>query len=158
MNVRPISTAKDHAWALKEIERLWDRAAPGTPEGERFDVLTTLVDVHEREHFPIPAPDPVEAILFRLDQQGLDTKALLPVFKTRARLSEILTRRRRLSLAMVRELHARFGIPLESLVGDYKLRRSAAAVRQKTDRKAPRDASHNRRRIVGNVADRRRTG
>ena len=102
MNVRPIRTAKDHAWALKEIERLWDMAEPGTPEGERFDVLTTLVDAYEREHFPIPPPDPVAAILFRIEQQGLDTKALLPVFKTRARLSEILTRKRRLSLTMSR--------------------------------------------------------
>jgi HTH-type transcriptional regulator/antitoxin HigA len=158
MNVRPICTAKDHAWALKEIERLWDKAEPGTPEGERFDVLTTLVDAYERAHFPIPAPDPIEAILFRLDQQGLDTKVLLPVFKTRARLSEILTRRRRLSLAMIRELHGRFGIPLESLVGDYKLRRSAPAVRKNTDRTASRSAASNRRRIVQNVAERRRTG
>lgn len=158
MNVRPICTAKDHAWALKEVERLWDKAEPGTPQGERFDVLTTLVDAYEREHFPIPPPDPVEAILFRLDQQGLDKKALLQVFKTRARLSEVLTRKRRLSLAMVRELHSRFGIPLESLVGDYKLRRNAPAARQKTARTTPRHASSNRREIVPNGAERRRMG
>ncbi len=132
MNVRPIRTAKDHSWGLKEIERLWSKAEPGTPEGARFDVLATLVDAYEREHFPIPPPDPVHAILFRIDQHGLDTKALLPVFKTRARLSEILTRKRRLSLAMVRELHRRFGIPLESLVGDYRLRRVRQAPRRNT--------------------------
>ena len=136
MNVRPIRIAKDHAWALKEIERLWDKAEPGTPEGERFDVLTTLVDAYEREHFPIPPPDPVAAILFRIEQQGLDTRVLLPVFKTRARLSQILTRKRRLSLTMVRKLHRRFGIPLEALVGDYKLRRTRQASRRSPRRAA----------------------
>jgi HTH-type transcriptional regulator/antitoxin HigA len=158
MNVRPIRTAKDHAWALKEIERLWNKAEPGTPEGERFDVLTTLVDVYEREHFPIPLADPVEAILFRLDQEGLDPKALLSVFKTRARLSEILTRKRRLSLAMVRDLHRRFGIPLESLVRDYKLRGNVRGARGRPSPTRPLRASANRLKIVGVISDRRRSG
>ena len=76
MDIKPIRTPADHAAALKEIERLWDKAQPGTPEGEKFEVLSTLVDAYEREHIEIPTPDPIEAIRFRMEQEGLTTKDL----------------------------------------------------------------------------------
>ena len=129
MEVRPIRTDADHAWALREIERLWSKAEPGTREGDRFEVLATLVDAYEREHHPVPPPDPVEAIRFRIEQQGLTTKDLLVVFKTTARMSEVLTRKRRLSLNMIRALNAQFAIPLECLVVAYKLRTGPARKR-----------------------------
>ena len=126
MDIKPIRTPADHASALQEIERLWDKAQPGTPEGEKFEVLSTLVDAYEREHVEIPTPDPIEAIRFRMEQEGLTTKDLLAIFKTRARASEVMAKKRRLNLAMIRRLHARLSIPIECLVGEYKLKRTAA--------------------------------
>ena len=123
MNIKPIRTSADHAAALKEIERLWDKAQPGTAEGDKFDVLSALVDAYEREHFKVPPPDPIEAIRFRMEQEGLTTKDLLPIFKTRARASEILAKKRRLNLPMIRRLHARLSIPIECLVQEYKLKK-----------------------------------
>ena len=131
MDIKPIRTPADHAAALKEIERLWDKARPGTPEGDTFDVLAALVDAYEREHVEIPAPDPIAAIRFRMDQKGLTTKDLLPIFKTRARASEIMAKKRRLNLAMIRRLHARLSIPVECLVQDYKLRGAGARTRHR---------------------------
>ena len=122
MDIKPIRTTKDHAWALREIEGLWERAKPGTAEGDRFDVLSALVDAYEREHFEIPAPDPIEAIRLRMEQEGLTNNDLLPIFKTRARVSEVMGRRRRLNLTMIRRLHERLEIPIECLVKDYKLK------------------------------------
>jgi HTH-type transcriptional regulator/antitoxin HigA len=98
---------------------------PGTPEGERFEVLATLVDAYERAHIEIPAPGPIEAIRFRMEQEGPTTKDLLPIFKTRARASEIMAKKRRLNLPMIRRLHAQLSIPIECLVQDYKLKGSA---------------------------------
>jgi HTH-type transcriptional regulator/antitoxin HigA len=122
MDIKPLRTPADHAAALKEVERLWDKARPGTREGDKFEVLSTLVDAYEREHIKIPAPDPIEAIRFRMDQEGLTTKDLLPIFKTRARASEVMAKKRRLNLTMIRGLHARLAIPIESLVRAYKLK------------------------------------
>lgn len=129
MDIKPIRTPADHAAALKVVERLWDKAEPGTPAGDKFEVLSTLVDAYEREHIRIPAPDPIEAIRFRMDQEGLTTKDLLPIFRTRARASEVMAKKRRLNLAMIRRLHARLAIPVECLVQDYKLRGSGGATR-----------------------------
>jgi HTH-type transcriptional regulator / antitoxin HigA len=125
MDIKPIRTAADHKAALNEIERAWDTAHPGTPEGERFEVLATLVDAYERAHVKIPAPGPIEAIRFRMEQEGLTTKDLLPIFKTRARASEIMAKKRRLNLPMIRRLHAQLSIPIECLVQDYKLKGAA---------------------------------
>jgi HTH-type transcriptional regulator / antitoxin HigA len=122
MNIKPLRNPTDHAAALKEIERLWDQVRPGTPEGEKFEVLSTLVDAYEREHIKVPTPDPIEAIRFRMEQEGLTTKDLLPIFKTRARASEVLAKRRRLNLPMIRRLHAKLAIPIECLVKEYKLK------------------------------------
>lgn len=134
MDIKPIRTAEDHKRALKEIERLWDKAKPGTPDGDRFEVLGTLVDAYEEEHFPIPAPDPIEAIRFRMEQEGLTNNDLLPIFKTRARVSEVMGKRRRLNLTMIRRLHQRLEIPIECLVKDYKLKAQGTGKRS-TSRK-----------------------
>ncbi len=126
MDIKPLRTPADHAAALKEIDRLWDKAQSGTPEGEKFEVLSTLVDAYEREHLAIPTPDPIEAIRFRMEQEGLTTKDLLPIFKTRARASEIMAKKRRLNLPMIRRLHAKLSIPIECLVKEYKLKGTSA--------------------------------
>jgi len=131
MDIKPIRTPADHATALKEIERLWDKARPGTPDGDSFEVLSALVDAYERKHIKIPAPDPIAAIRFRMEQEGLTTKDLLPIFKTRARASEVMAKKRRLNLPMIRRLHARLSIPIECLVQDYKLKGAAAQGRSR---------------------------
>jgi HTH-type transcriptional regulator / antitoxin HigA len=131
MDIKPIRTFADHAAALREIESLWDKARPGTSKGDKFEVLSALVDAFEREHIKIPAPDPIAAIRFRMEQQGLTGKDLLPIFRTRARLSEVMAKNRRLNLPMIRRLHVRLAIPIECLVQDYKLRKAAAGGRSK---------------------------
>jgi HTH-type transcriptional regulator/antitoxin HigA len=115
MHIRLIGTKADHAEALAEIERLWD-AKPGSPEEAKLELLAMLVHNYERSVEPLPALDPVEAIKFRMDQQGLTRKDLLPIFGTTARVSEVLNRKRALTLDMIRKLHAELRIPLESLI------------------------------------------
>ena len=117
MDIKPIHTEADHRAALEEIERLWD-AAQGTPDFEKFEVLATLVDAYERKHTPILPPDPIEAIKFRLAQQGHTRKVLEPIIGTRARVSEVLGGHRKLSLAMIRALNRELQIPLEVLVAE----------------------------------------
>src|SRR3954465_13249171 len=101
--VKPIRTKKDYEAALKEVERLWGAKA-GTREGDRLDVLATLVDAYEAEHYPMDPPDPIEAIKFRMEQQGLTRKDLEPLIGTRTRVAEVLNRRRSLSIGMIRRL------------------------------------------------------
>ena len=115
MNIKPIKTKKDYRGALKEIESLMTAKA-NTPEGDWLDVLTTLVEAYERIHFPMDLPDAVEAIKFRMEQQGLTPKDLEPVIGRSNRVYEILSRRRPLTLRMIKGLHASFGIPAESLL------------------------------------------
>lgn len=114
-NIKPIRTKADYAAALAEVERLWG-ARLGTPAGDRLDVLATLIDAYEAEHFPIDPPDPIEAIRFRMEQQGLTRKDLEPLIGTRTRVAEVLNRRRNLSIAMIRRLHETLGISLEVLI------------------------------------------
>jgi HTH-type transcriptional regulator / antitoxin HigA len=114
-NLRPIRSRADYTQALAELERLWG-ASKGTPRGDRLDILATLIDAYETEHFPIDAPDPVEAILFRMEQQGLTRKDLEPMIGTRTRVAEVLNRKRGLSLTMIRRLHDQLGIPAELLI------------------------------------------
>ncbi len=116
MDIRLIATNADYREALAEVERLWG-AAPGTPEEGKLELLAMLVQNYERSVDPLPPLDPIEAIKFRMDQQGLSRKALLPVFGTTARISEVLSGKRALTLNMIRKLHAAFGIPLKSLIG-----------------------------------------
>jgi HTH-type transcriptional regulator/antitoxin HigA len=119
MEIKPIRTKADYEGALREIERVWD-AEDGTPEGDRLDVLTTLVEAYEQKHFPMDAPDPIEAIKFRLEQQGLDHRALVGVIGGRSRVYEVMHRKRALSLEMIRRLNERFSIPAEVLIRSVK--------------------------------------
>ena len=114
-NVKPVRTEKDHKVALSEMKRLWGSKS-GTPEGDRLDVLATLVDAYENQHHPIDPPDPVEAIKFRMEQQGLTRKDLEGIIGTRTRIAEVLNHRRSLSIGMIRRLHDRLGIPAEVLI------------------------------------------
>ena len=115
MQLKPIKTEADHKAALNEIERLW-AAEEDTPEGDRLDILTTLVEAYEEAHFPMDMPDPIEAIKFRLEQQGEDQKALIGIIGNRTRVYEVLRGDRALSLAMIRRLYQRFQIPAEVLI------------------------------------------
>ena len=115
MEINPIRTEADHAAALAEIEAPMD-AAPGTPKGDRLDVLATLVEAFETRHFPIEAPDPVDAIKFRMEQLGLGRKDLEPIIGGRGRVSEVSSGRRSLSLAMIRRLHRQLHILAEVLI------------------------------------------
>jgi HTH-type transcriptional regulator/antitoxin HigA len=116
MTIAPIRTTRDHERALHRIERLMD-AKPDTKNGDQLDVLTILVEAYEAKHHVIYPPDPVEAIKFRMDQLGMTRKDLEAMLGGRGRVSEILTKKRSLSLEMIRRLHRRLHIPLESLVG-----------------------------------------
>src|SRR5215472_10217555 len=107
--LKPIRTDADHEAALAEVERLWG-AKSGTPAGDRLDVLATLIDAYEAEHFPVDPPDPIEAIKFRMEQQGLTRKDLEPIIGTRTRVAEVLNRKRGLSIDMIRRLHEHLGI------------------------------------------------
>jgi len=113
--VKPLRSPADHDAALAEIERLWG-AESGTAEGDRLDVLATLVDAYESEHYPFDPPDPIEAIKFRMQQQGLTRKDLEETLGTRARVAEVLNRKRDLSISMIRRLHERLGISAEVLI------------------------------------------
>ncbi|APP09221.1 DNA-binding protein (plasmid) [Vibrio harveyi] len=120
MQVKPIKTVDDNRAALARIEQLWD-AEPNTPEGDELEVLATLVEAFEDAHYPIAPPDPIEAIKFRMEQQGLEDKDLVPFLGTRSRVTEVLKRQRRLTINMIRKLHEGLRIPLDSLVKEYQL-------------------------------------
>jgi len=115
MKVKPIKTERDHARALKEIEELWG-AKEGTTNGDRLDVLTTLVEAYERVHHVINAPDPLDAIRFRLEQQGADYRSLVGIIGSRTRVYEVMRGDRPLSLEMIRRLHSKLQIPAEVLI------------------------------------------
>jgi HTH-type transcriptional regulator / antitoxin HigA len=125
MNIKPIKTTVDYEAALKEIERLFE-AEPGTPQGDRLEVLTTLVEAYEDRHFAIPAPDPIEAIQYFMESHDLSRRDLEPYLGSRARVSEVLNRRRPLSLEMIRGLNKGLGIPAEVLIKPYRLRTAPA--------------------------------
>jgi len=115
MNIKPIKTDMDYRAALKEIEGLM-MAAPDSPEGEKLDVLTTLLEAYEARHYPIDLPDPVAAIKFEMEQKGLSVKDLEPMIGKSNRVYEVLSHKRRLSLNMIRSLHNGLGIPAEVLI------------------------------------------
>jgi HTH-type transcriptional regulator/antitoxin HigA len=122
--LKPIRSEADHEAALAEVGRLWGTKS-GTPEGDRLDILATLIDAYESEHDPMDPPDPVEAIKFRMEQQGLSRKALEPLIGTRTRVAEVLNRKRSLSIAMIRRLHDRLGISAETLIRPSRPGRAA---------------------------------
>lgn len=115
MNIRPIKSDRDYQQMLKEIDLLMD-AHPNTPAGDRLDVLTTLVEAWEQKHHAIAAPDPIEAIRFAMEQRGATRRDLEPLIGSRARVTEVLNRKRNLTLPMIRRLHKGLGIPAEALI------------------------------------------
>ena len=120
MNIKPIKTNSDYEAALKEIEKLFD-AEPGTPDGDYLEVLSTLVEAYEDEHYSIPLPDPIEMIFYTMDSRGLTRADLEPYIGSRARVSEVLNRKRPLSLSMIQRLNNGLGIPAEALIAPYKI-------------------------------------
>ncbi|MCR6627362.1 helix-turn-helix domain-containing protein [Pseudoxanthomonas japonensis] len=118
MNIHPIRTEKDYQTALRDLSAYFDdEPTPGTEEGDRFEILVTLVEAYEAKRFPIEAPDPIEAIRFRMEQGGLTVKDLVPSIGQPNRVYEVLNRKRGLTLEMIRNLHRDLGIPAESLIG-----------------------------------------
>ena len=113
--IKPIRTEADYEAALAEVQRLWG-AKSGTQKGDQLDVLATLVEAYEERQFPFDPPDPIEAIKFRMEQQGLTRKDLEALIGTRSRIAEVLSRKRALSVAMIRRLHEKLGIPAEVLI------------------------------------------
>jgi HTH-type transcriptional regulator/antitoxin HigA len=126
MEIRPIHTDADYKAALREVSAYFNNEPePGTPDGDRFEVLVTLVEAYEAKHYPIELPDPVEAIKFRMEQAGLSPKDLIPAIGRLNRVYEILARKRPLTLSMIWRLHEKFGIPAESLIRPPKLSATA---------------------------------
>ena len=115
MDIAPIKTRRDYRRVLAEIEGLMT-ARRNSPEGDRLDVLVTLVEAWERKHYPLDLPDPVEAIRYHMEQKGLEPRDLIPYIGSRNRVHEVLNRRRELTLNMIRRLHEGLGIPAESLI------------------------------------------
>lgn len=125
MEIKPIKNDADYQAALEEIERLFD-AAPDTPEGDRLEVMVTLVEAYEEKHYSLPMPDPIEAILYHMESRGLSRRDLEPYIGSRARVSEVLNRKRSLTMEMIRNLHTGLGITAEVLIQPYHTFKDAA--------------------------------
>lgn len=123
-NLKPIKTKADYKASLAEIDRLWG-ARSGTPEGDRLDILATLIDAYENEHYPMDPPDPIEAIKFRMEQQGLTRKDLVEILGSRTRVAEVLNRRRGLSINMIRRLNKKLGISVDVLIQPIRTEKAA---------------------------------
>lgn len=122
MKIKPVRTAKDHKAALARIEKLMG-ARKNTPEGDELDILATLVEAWETKNHPIGSPDPIAAILHGMEARGMTRNDLIPLLGSRSRVSEILNRKRKLTMEMARALHAKMGIPAAMLIRDYEVRR-----------------------------------
>jgi HTH-type transcriptional regulator/antitoxin HigA len=118
MTIKPIKTKKDYQAAMNRLEAIFD-AQPGTPEGDELEVLGILIDKYEHEHYPIAYPDPIEAIKFRMEQMGYNQSDLAKVVGLKSRASEILNKKRKLTLDMIRQLHQALGIPTNVLIQSY---------------------------------------
>ena len=127
MNIKPIKNKEDYSQTLNYIESLMD-AKPNTPQMDELEVLTTLVESYEEQHYKIEAPDPIEAIKFRMEQEGLKQKDLVTIVGSKSRVSEILNRKRKLTIEMIRNLHKQLHIPVESLFLDYKTNYNAPKI------------------------------
>ena len=119
MNIKPIRDEQDYNEALSKIEKLIN-AKPNTPQMDELEILTTLVEAYEDKFYKIDAPDPIEAIKFRMEQEGLKQKDLIDIIGSKSRVSEILNKKRKLTIDMIRNLHTKLNIPIESLFLDYK--------------------------------------
>jgi len=124
MELHPIRNKREHAAALREAEALWN-ARKGSPEEDRLLVLTLFIETYEREHFPIPAPDPIDLLLHVVEARGLTRKDLEPYIGSRARVAEVLNRVRPLTIEMIRRLCGGLGLPADVLIQGYKLRKAA---------------------------------
>ena len=120
MNIKPIKNEQNYTDTLIKIEKLMS-AKPNTTEMDELEVLTTLVEAYEERFYKIDAPDPIEAIKFRMDQVGLKQKDLVAIVGSKSRVSEVLNKKRKLTIEMIRSLHMQLHIPIESLFLDYKI-------------------------------------
>jgi HTH-type transcriptional regulator / antitoxin HigA len=118
MTIKPIKTKKDYLAAMNRLEVIFD-AKPGSPDGDELEVLGILIDKYEQEHYPINFPDPIEAIKFRMEQMGYTQSDLARVVGLKSRASEILSKKRKLTLEMIRQLHQSLGIPTDVLIQSY---------------------------------------
>ncbi|MCF8308751.1 MAG: helix-turn-helix domain-containing protein [Bacteroidales bacterium] len=118
MKIKPIKTEEDYRQALERLEEIFN-AKSGTPEGDELEILSMLIDKYENENFPINFPDPIEAVKFRMEQLGLKQKDLANAIGYKSRVSEILNKRRKLTLSMIRKLHRKLNIPTDILIKDY---------------------------------------
>lgn len=118
MEIKAIKTEEDYNQALKRLEEIF-HVSSDTKEGDEAEVLSILIEKYEDEHYPIGAPDPIEAIKFRMEQLGMSQKDLAQILGYKSRVSEILNRKRKLTLKMIRNLHAKLNIPYESLISEY---------------------------------------
>ena len=116
MNIRPVKTKRDYQAALKRMEQLWGSPL-GTPKGDELDVLATLVDRYEEEHFPIDIRDPVAALLYIMEEKGIERKDLRSAIGDKSKVSQVLNRKRKLSTTMIKKLHRQYKIPYEVLLG-----------------------------------------
>jgi HTH-type transcriptional regulator / antitoxin HigA len=122
MDIKPIRAEADYERALRRVEELWN-SPEGSAESDELDILATLIEAYEQEHHPIELPDPIEAIKFRLEQKGIDSRALIGVIGQRTRVHEVMHGKRPLSLNMIRNLHEEFDIPAEVLIQPARRRR-----------------------------------
>src|SRR5438093_1074745 len=122
--LKPIRSTADYEAALVEIERLWG-SRTGTPKGDRLDILATLIDAYEAARFPFDRPDPIDAIKFRMEQMGMTRRDLEPLIGSRARVAELLNRKRSLSIDMIRRLNEELGIPAEILIQPTRRKKAA---------------------------------
>lgn len=125
MDIKPIKTKKDYDAALKEIARLF-KASPGTREGDRLEVLAALVETYEEKHHRISPPNPIDAIRYYMESRGLTRSDMEQYLGSRARVSEVLNRKRALTMEMIRNLHKGLGIPAEVLIQPYRIAKEAA--------------------------------
>jgi HTH-type transcriptional regulator/antitoxin HigA len=141
MDIKPIRGEADYEWTLRRVEELWN-SPEGSAESDELDILATLIEAYEQEHYPIELPDPIEAIKFRLEQKGKDSSALIGVIGQRTRVYEVMQGKRPLSLNMIRNLHEKFDIPAEVLIQPARrkrkidVRRSSARLRRASMRKS----------------------
>jgi HTH-type transcriptional regulator / antitoxin HigA len=118
MNIKPLKTKKDYSLAMSRLEKIFD-SKPGTPGGDELEILGILIEKYESTHYPIDFPDPIEAIKFRMEQLGFNQTDLVNVIGFKSRVSEIMSKKRKLSLDMIRKLHNSLNIPTEVLIKEY---------------------------------------
>jgi HTH-type transcriptional regulator / antitoxin HigA len=126
MMARLIKTRQEYRAALRRVEAIMD-ARPGTAAGDELELLAALIEIYEEKHAPVPPPDPIEAIRFRMEQENLRPQDLVPLLGSRSRVSEVLNGKRPLTLTMIRRLHQGFGIPAEVFLGETKRARRRTA-------------------------------